>query len=136
MPRQSLRSFALDRLNAARYPNDRHIYVSFTCEECGEDRFDVLITHHSGSKSGNFRGVVKGTCKACGTVRNVLSFTGSHRKPEKEEHPHCSCGSFVFHVAECERIEGDDGLDGFFDEGILVGKCANCGRNMVFVETD
>ena len=34
------------------------------------------------------------------------------------------------------RIEGDEGVMGFFDEGVVVGKCSNCGRNRVFVHTD
>ena len=131
-----LRSFGLSCLKADRYPNDYHTFVSFKCEECGADRFQVRIIHHSGSKPGDFKGTVEGKCEDCGTVRKVLSYTGSHRKPLQENRPRCSCGSSVYTVAECERIEGDDGLYGFFDEGVLVGKCSGCGRNEVFVETD
>jgi hypothetical protein len=39
-------------------------------------------------------------------------------------------------VCECERFEGGDGLSGFFDEGVVVGKCSECGRNRVMVYTD
>jgi hypothetical protein len=39
-------------------------------------------------------------------------------------------------VGECERIEGDEGLMGFFDEGVVAGMCAQCQRNRVLVETD
>ena len=38
--------------------------------------------------------------------------------------------------AECERIERDDGMMGFFDEGVVVGKCAQCGQNRALVHTD
>ena len=41
-----------------------------------------------------------------------------------------------FSFGECERFEGDEGLMGFFDEGIVVGQCARCGQNRVFVYTD
>jgi hypothetical protein len=27
-------------------------------------------------------------------------------------------------------------LSGFFDEGVVVGKCSECGRNRVIVYTD
>jgi hypothetical protein len=36
----------------------------------------------------------------------------------------------------CERIEGEEGIPGFFDEGVIVGKCILCNRNMAFVFTD
>jgi hypothetical protein len=39
-------------------------------------------------------------------------------------------------VAEYERIERDDGMIGFFDEGVVVGKCSRCGRNRALVYTD
>ena len=41
-----------------------------------------------------------------------------------------------FLVGRCERFEGDEGLSGFFDEGVVVGKCHRCGRNRVMVYVD
>jgi hypothetical protein len=42
----------------------------------------------------------------------------------------------MFVVCECERFEGDEGVFGFFDEGVVVGKCLECGCNRVMVYTD
>jgi hypothetical protein len=39
-------------------------------------------------------------------------------------------------VAEVERIERDEGLPGFFDQGVVVGQCSQCGHNQVVVHTD
>jgi hypothetical protein len=65
-----------------------------------------------------------------------MSFTGKHRTPLREENPSCTCGHAAFVVAEMERIERDDGLMGFFDEGVVVGQCAHCGKNQALVRTD
>ena len=80
--------------------------------------------------------MITGRCSLCGETVRVLSFTGAHRTFVREEKPVCKCGSALFLVGECERIEREDGLLGFFDEGVVVGKCAKCGRNRAFVCTD
>ena len=54
----------------------------------------------------------------------------------KANYTRCRCGSRYFFVAECERIEGAGGLPGFFDEGVLVGRCADCGRMQAFIFSD
>jgi hypothetical protein len=54
----------------------------------------------------------------------------------REEKPACECGNITFIVGECERIEGNEGVMGFFDEGVVVGKCSRCGRMRAFVYTD
>jgi hypothetical protein len=54
----------------------------------------------------------------------------------RKEKPVCECGNTHFLVAICERIEGEEGLAGFFDEGVIVGQCSRCSRNRAFVYTD
>jgi hypothetical protein len=97
---------------------------------------ELTIEHHSGSKKKNFQGVIFGTCTRCNNTARIFSFTGDHRTLEREEKPVCKCGGVHFLVGECERIERDDGLLGFFDEGVVVGKCVECGTNRALVYTD
>ena len=80
--------------------------------------------------------MIRARCPRCNGERVVFGFTGGGRKPWRQEQPACECGSGEFLAGMCERYEGADGLTGFFDEGIIVGKCARCGRNRVFVATD
>lgn len=131
-----LRAFALERLAADRYPQDYHIWKLFTCEACGAEGFAVTIEHHTGSKKGDFKGVIWGDCAACGRRQRLFRFTGEHRQRLRDEAPACTCGGRAFGVGECERIEGDEGLPGFFDEGVVVGQCRQCGQNQAFVYTD
>ena len=131
-----LEAFARKQIAAERYPNDAHFFRPYTCDTCGVVPFELTIEHHTGSKHGDFKGVIWGDCTVCGTRKRVFSFTGNHRKPLREEKPTCTCGHTAFLVAECERMEGDQGITGFFDEGVVVGKCSHCGRNRVLVFTD
>jgi len=121
---------------ADRYPNDYHPFRLFKCDVCDGVAFEVTIEHHTGSRKGDFKGVMWVKCTECGNRQQLLSFTGEHRKQLREEEPACACGNGAFMVGECDRIEGDEGLRGFFDEGVLVGKCRRCGRNRVFVYID
>ena len=131
-----LEAYARQRINASRYPNDVHIFALSRCEDCGLAPFEVTVIHHTGSRRGDFKGVILGDCADCGRSKRILSYTGSHRKPLREEKPECACGSRQFYVGECERIERDEGLPGFFDEGVVVGQCAHCGRNRALAHTD
>ena len=131
-----LEAFAKQRIAAHRYPHDYHFFTPFKCDECGVAPFELIIKHHTGSKDGNFRGEIFGQCSECKSSKRVFSFTGGLRKLLREERPVCQCGHGGFLVGECERIEGDEGVLGFFDEGVVVGQCAECGRNQVFVYTD
>jgi hypothetical protein len=131
-----LEAFARKQIAADRYPDDYHFFRPYKCDMCGVVPFELTTEHHTGSKRGNFKGVIWGTCAECGTVKRVFSFTGNHRKPLREEKPTCRCGNANFLVGECERIERDEGIMGFFDEGVVVGKCSHCGRNQVLVSTD
>ena len=131
-----LEVFARKRIAAHRYPNDYHFFRPFKCDACGVVPFKLTIEHHTGSKKGSFKGVILGECAECGSGKRLFSFTGNHRERLREETPVCRCGSKHFLVGECERIEGDEGLMGFFDEGVVVGKCSRCGRNRVLVYKD
>lgn len=131
-----LEAFAKREIAAHRYPDDYHIFTTFKCDVCGAVPFVLTIEHHTGSKQGDFKGIIWGECTACGSRKRVFSFTGEHRKQLREEKPACGCGNSSFLVGECERIEGDEGLMGFFDEGVVVGKCSQCGQNRALVHTD
>ena len=131
-----LEAFARKSIAAERYPNDLHTFRPYICDACGVVAFEMTSEHHTGSKKWNFKGVIRGECAECGSEKRLFSFTGEHRKPLSEENPVCTCGNASFVVGECERIQRDDGMMGFFDEGVVVGQCSNCGRNRALVHTD
>ena len=131
-----LEEFARDQLQADRYPDDRHVFRLSKCEICGVVPFELTIEHHTGSRQGDFKGRIVGRCSVCGHRTGILSFTGAHRQPLREETPVCKCGGTDFYVGQCERIEGEGGLAGFFDEGVVVGMCARCRRTRALVATD
>jgi hypothetical protein len=135
-PLSDLEKYARKRIAAHRYPGDFHFFRPFKCDTCGVVPFALTIEHHTGSKKGNFKGKIFGECAECGTRKRLFSFTGKHRERLREEQPACACGKKQFLVGECERIERDEGVMGFFDEGVVVGKCSECGRNRAFVYTD
>ena len=131
-----LEKFARDQIQAHRYPDDYHFFRLKKCEICGAAPFGLTIEFHTGSRKGDFKGRIFGQCSVCGHTARIFSFTGDHRKPEREEAPVCTCGGTDFYVGECERIEGDEGVMGFFDEGVVAGMCSQCERTRVLVETD
>jgi hypothetical protein len=131
-----LRAFAEKSIAAERYPKDYHFFTPYACDDCGVVPLELTIEYHTGSKEGNFRGVIHSLCLQCGRTKTAFSFTGAHRKREREEKPACKCGHKGFWVAKCERIEGDDGMMGFFDEGVIVGQCSACGTVRAFVTID
>ena len=131
-----LEAYGNKLLKADSYPDDFHRFRIFKCAGCGVVPFELMLEHHTGSREGDFKGKIMGTCTKCGTKKQLFSFTGNHRKPIREENPVCECGNAGFVVGECERIEGDEGLMGFFDEGVVVGKCAGCGQHRAFAFTD
>ena len=131
-----LKTFAERCIGAEHYPNDYHVFSPFECHACGVVPLRLRIEHHTGSRKGRFRGVIFARCAKCGEERRVFSFTGEHRRPLREERPVCRCGSKEFLAGNCERLEGDEGVPGFFDGGVIVGKCVDCGRNRAFVHTD
>jgi hypothetical protein len=131
-----LKVYAEKSIAADRYPNDYHFFRPIGCSTCGVVPMSLTIEYHTGAEEGDFKGVIRARCSVCDREQRIFSFTGDHRKPEREEKPVCSCGNETFVVAECERIEGDEGLLGFFDEGVVVGQCPACGRKHAFVFTD
>jgi hypothetical protein len=108
----------------------------FVCSSCKSSVFRLTVDHHTGSEDWNFRGVIWGECKACGYLMRLFTFTGNHRERQREERPECECGNRSFLSGQCERIEGEKGIPGFFDEGVIVGKCDECGckKSIVFYD--
>jgi len=135
-PLSDLKAFALKCIAAERYPQDRHIFKVFECDACQSTEFELIIEYHSGSRKGKFKGVIWGDCPKCGSRKCLFSFTGKERTLIREKKPTCNCRHARFTVGECERFEADEGITGFFDEGVVVGKCLNCGCNQAFVYTD
>jgi hypothetical protein len=131
-----LDDFAKQCINSQEYPQDIHNFNLFFCSECKSAAFKLTIEHHTGSEEWNFRGIVWGECTTCGYLNRLFTFTGDSRQALREERPVCECGSRDFIVGLCERIEGEQGIPGFFDEGVLVGKCILCNRNKAFIYTD
>ncbi|MHC1731344.1 MAG: hypothetical protein AB9888_04785 [Bacteroidales bacterium] len=131
-----LEEFAMDSINSRGYPDAIHTFIIYTCISCGSNVFRLTVEHHTGSAEGNFRGIILGECSACGYLMRLFTFTGEHRKHMKNEWPECDCGNRNFLSGQCERIEGEMGIPGFFDEGVIVGRCASCHRNRVIVYTD
>ena len=131
-----LEAYSKGLLEAERYPNDYHLFKLFDCDQCGVVPFELVIEHHTGSKEGDFKGKITGLCTECGSNKALFSFTGNQRKKVREEKPICACGKMAFIVGDCERIEDDEGLMGFFDEGVVAGQCVDCGRNQILVMTD
>jgi len=75
-------------------------------------------------------------CGTPHTLVELLSFTGPHRRSERAEAMMCPCRSTKLSIAMCGRYKCEDGIPGFFDEGVIVGKCTDCLRNVVVALTD
>jgi len=131
-----LDDFARESIRAAQHPGDDHLYTLFACPSCKGSSLRLTIEHHTGSEEWNFRGIIHGECTECGYLFTIFTFTGEHRKLLREERPVCECGNRNFITALCERYEGEEGIPGFFDEGVMVGQCTLCGMNRVMVYTD
>ena len=131
-----LSDFSREKLNSKDYPDYIHNFTLFECSSCKSSVFRLTLEHHTGSEECNFRGVIWGTCKACGYLMRLFTFTGNHRERQREERPECECGNRSFLSGQCERIEGEKGIPGFFDEGVIVGKCDECGckKSIVFYD--
>ena len=132
----SLDEFARQCINADNYPDDYHVFTLYSCPSCKGSEFRITIEHHTGSKEWNFKGIIWGECASCRHLARLFTFTGEHRKFLRDEHPVCECGNNIFTAGQCERTEGEKGFTGFFDEGVIVGKCSSCNRNKVFAYTD
>ena len=133
---EDLEDFARTCINADGFPKDDHYFTLFTCNSCKSSLFKLTIEHHTGSEAWNFRGIIWGECADCGYLGRLFTFTGEHRSLLREERPGCDCGGRNFVMGMCERYEGEEGLPGFFDEGVIVGKCLDCHCNRALVFTD
>jgi hypothetical protein len=131
-----LDDFAKQCINSQGHPEDIHNFNLFSCSECKSEAFKLTIEHHTGSEEWDFRGIIWGECTICGYLNRLFIFTGDSRQALREERPDCECGSRDFIVGLCEGIEGEKGIPGFFDEGVMVGKCIHCNRNKAFIYTD
>jgi hypothetical protein len=131
-----LDDFARQCIDSQDHPADIHHFTLFPCSECNSETLRLTIEHHSGSEEWDFKGIIWGECTTCGYLNRLFTFTGDSRQALREERPFCECGSRDFMVGMCERIEGEEGIPGFFDEGVIVGKCTLCNRNRAFVYTD
>ena len=131
-----LDEFARDCINADNHPKDDYFFSIYQCHSCKGNSFRLTIEHHTGSEEWNFKGIIWGECNNCGYLGRLFTFTGEHRKWLREERPVCDCGNRSFITGQCERIEGEQGIPGFFDEGVIVGKCCSCNRNKSFVFID
>ncbi len=141
MKETNLDEYAKEQLNVSAYADDVHVCTTFQCEYCGRAvPFSVLISYSEACDKArppsDFAGTVYGTCTECGTGKILFSIVTNGRPEVEDEHPVCSCGSDAFILCMCERYEGEYGLAGFFDEGVIVGKCAVCGTNRTFLFTD
>ncbi|TFH25879.1 MAG: hypothetical protein E4H10_08620 [Bacteroidia bacterium] len=131
-----LDDFARQCIHSQDHPEDIHKFQPFYCSACKSAALKLTIEHHTGSEEWDFKGIVWGECTTCGYLNRLFTFTGDSRQPLREERPVCECGGRDFMVGLCERTEGEQGIPGFFDEGVMVGKCTLCHRNRVFVYTD
>lgn len=131
-----LEDYAKDCISAHDYPNDNHLFTLYRCKSCGASAFKITIEHHTGSEEWDFKGIFWGECTGCGYLGRLFTFTGEHRQMLREERPGCECGNRSFTAGQCERYEGAEGIPGFFDEGVIVGKCCQCGLNRTFAFTD
>lgn len=131
-----LAQFARKCLGYAGASEARFEFRSFHCPSCLGAEFVVVVEHHTGSRPANFRGKIRGRCLACGSEAQLYSFTGRRRRLLRETPVVCNCGQELFVVGEGERFEDEEGLPGFFDEGVVVARCIGCGRNHVVVEID
>jgi len=136
-----LEEYAKEQIGASAYPDDKHVCSFFKCEQCGATVPLALDISYSQACDNarpalDFAGTVRSTCSKCGSVETIFSIIRGQHPEEEQEHPVCSCGSDTFLVCMCERYEGAQGLQGFFDEGVIVGKCSACGNLRTFLFTD
>lgn len=131
-----LEDFAKECLRSRNYPEHIHNFSLFKCGSCKSIKLKLTIEYHTGSEEWNFRGIIWGECTSCGYLMRLFTFTGEHRQKLREERPECDCGNKVFISGICERIEGDQGIPGFCDEGVITGKCTSCNRNKAIVFID
>jgi hypothetical protein len=141
MTHQDIEDYAMEQINAAAYPDDIHRCFLFHCSSCQRVMpFSLRISYSKACgderPAYDFAGTVNGTCSQCSREQILLSIKIDNYAEEEQEHPVCTCGADTFVLCMCDRYEGPSGLEGFFDEGVLVGKCETCGTHKTFLYTD
>jgi hypothetical protein len=141
MKHEDLIDFAKRQVNAEAYPTDEHRCALFQCGNCGTvTPLSVFISYSEACDerrpAQDFAGTVYGTCEICGDTRTLFSIKRGAFSEKEHEHPICDCGSEHFYVCLCERYEGEEGLKGFFDEGVIAAKCRSCGEHRALLFTD
>lgn len=141
MTDNDLEEYAKKQINASAYSDDIHICNQFRCKQCADIvPFSLLISYSEACDNmrpaQDFAGTVHSTCSKCGSKGVVLCIKRGEYSEVEQEIPRCSCGSDTFFLSMCERYEGAYGLEGFFDEGVLVGKCSRCGNLKTFLFID
>jgi hypothetical protein len=138
---QDLEEYAKEQINAAAYPADDHRCYVYPCSNCNKVvlfkvRISYSVACDEARPAYDFAGTVYGTCIQCNQEQKLFSIQRGNYPEEEQEYHVCSCGSDAFILCMCERYEGLSGLAGFFDEGVLVGKCETCGTPKTFLYTD
>jgi len=141
MPTDELEDYAKEQINAGAYSDDVHTCTLFRCEKCERTvPFVIEISYSAACDKArpalDFAGTVSGTCGDCGMIQTLFSIKRGDYPEVEQEYPVCSCGSYTYITCLCERYEGASGLQGFFDEGVIVGKCATCGTHRTFLFID
>jgi hypothetical protein len=141
MTDEDIEEYARGQINAAAYSDDIHRCYLFHCNACQRVvPFSLRISYSEACSDGrpayDFAGTVFGTCTHCNQEQILLSIKVDDFEEDEQEYPVCSCGSDTFVLCMCDRYEGPSGLEGFFDEGVLVGKCETCGTHRTFLYTD
>jgi hypothetical protein len=136
-----LEEYAKEQINAAAYPDDEHRCFLYPCSNCERVvpfivRISYSVACDEARPAYDFAGTVHGTCIRCNQEQKLFGIIRNNHPEEEQEHPVCLCGSNAFILCMCERYEGPSGLAGFFDEGVLVGKCETCGTFKTFLYTD
>ena len=101
---------------------------------------NLEIEYHHTVDHCDFKGIVRAVCSTCSRSFEVFSILPgiledgvlkNINDPVSSETPACTCGSSSFFAAVYETHTGD-----FFEEGGLVGQCANCGVQQIFIQYD
>lgn len=106
----------------------------FLCDcDCGGMTFYTIVEPDLAARRGRFNGRVLATCEECGDRSLFLSVLPQHPDTggQVAEVLACECGNHTFHLGMGELFD-----DGFFDMGLVVGRCTNCLQPRVVVETD
>ena len=124
-----LEAFARERIAALRHRCHHHTLEPVRCSTCGVVPLGLTIEQHNGSIKGQPGGLTQARCSECGKVERYFAF-----RPEviPRESLVCQCGNATFLVAEYVGVIIEpSGRYGFIGGGVVVAKCADCGRNRV-----